>query len=116
MKFFGKSPRVSEAPVENKPAAEEEVDMTEVMAAVAKLNDKEPPSGHVVVPVSIFPGLKAAAAAAKRAANPIVGDRMADGTTYIGRFADEDGVEKKWFAAADDARDENGQRLSLTFK
>jgi hypothetical protein len=44
-----------------------------------------------------------------------VGQKMADGTFYLGRFASKDGTQKDWFAAAEDAKDGNGNRLSLTF-
>ncbi len=45
---------------EQAPAADTEqgVDMTELMAAIALLNDEEPPSGPVIVPISAFPGLE----------------------------------------------------------
>ena len=108
-------------------AVEHGFDMTELAAAIAALNGEEPLSGPVIVSASVFPvtmeiNMKEAEAekmrqaeAAKREANPEVGYQMQDGTIYIGRFKSKNGVEKKWFAAAEDAKDENGRRLSLTF-
>jgi hypothetical protein len=46
---------------------------------------------------------------------PEVGQKMADGTFYLGQFASKDGAQKDWFAAAEDAKDDNGNRLSLSF-
>jgi hypothetical protein len=43
------------------------------------------------------------------------GQKMADGTFYLGRFASKDGTQKDWFAAAEDAKDGKGKRLSLNF-
>ena len=51
----------------------------------------------------------------RRWANPEVGDEMPDGTFYLGRFQSKDGTQKDWFAAAEDAQDGNGKRLSLNF-
>jgi len=49
-------------------------------------------------------------------APPKAGQKMEDGTFYLGRFKNKDGIEKDWFAAAEDAKDKNGKRLSLSFK
>ena len=49
------------------------------------------------------------------------GQKMQDGTFYLGRFKGKDGVEKDWFAAAEDAEDnkgkkrKKGKRLLLSF-
>jgi len=45
-----------------------------------------------------------------------VGHRMQDGTIYLGRYKGRDGIEKNWFAAADDASNKKGKKLSLSFK
>jgi hypothetical protein len=100
--------------------AEPGVDMTEVMAAIAKLRGKEPPSGPVIVPASTFPvssqiKQEDVEATAKRMESAESGDLMLDGTVYLGRFRNKNGLVKDWFAAAEDARDERGNRLSLTF-
>ncbi len=118
MGLFGGKGKKTPLPAENVQAAEEGVDMTEVMAAVSKLNGKEPPSGPVFVPASTFPvsariKKEEAEAAAKKAAGPEVGEETAEGI-YIGRFKGNDGVEKDWFAAPEDAKDSNG-RLALDF-
>ncbi len=46
---------------------------------------------------------------------PKIGDKMRDGTFYLGRFKSIDGTVKDWFAAADDVRAKNGGRLSMNF-
>jgi len=46
---------------------------------------------------------------------PQVGQKMDDGTFYLGRFNDKNGVARDWFAAAEDAHDKNGNRLLLNF-
>ncbi len=89
------------------------IDMTELATAIAELNGEAPPSGPVFVPASTFPVSEKIKR--DRIENPEVGDKMPDGTTYIGQFKDVDGVEKKWFAAAKDATRINGERFSLTF-
>ena len=43
------------------------------------------------------------------------GKKMNDGTFYLGRFKSKDGMVKDWFAAAEDAQNMNGRRLSLDF-
>ncbi len=117
MKFF-KDKKVQEAN-EAVSAADTEsvVDMTELAAAIAKLNDEEPPSGTVFVPASTFPvseqiKREAEEAAAKRAARPDVGQKTAEGI-YIGCFKGNDGEEKDWFAAPADVR--TGNSLILDF-
>ncbi len=124
---------------EKAPDAVQDLDVTELMAAVAILNDCEPPPGRVTVPISTFPGLEktkreeaeatavveaAAAAAAVEAAKKAekmaerageVGCQMPDGTFYLGRFIDKNGKLRDWFAAASNALNNNGQRLSLNF-
>ncbi len=98
--------------------APEVIDMTEVMAAVAVLNNSEPPSGRVTEPASILQVTeqrKRDAEAREKAENPEIGEQMADGTFYLGRFTSEDGVEKDWFAAAKDAADGSGNKLLLDF-
>ena len=44
-----------------------------------------------------------------------LGQEMEDGTFYLGRFKGKDGKEKDYFAAAEDAQDKKGKRLSLKF-
>ncbi len=101
-------------------------DMTELMAAVALLNNCEPPSSRVMVPSSVFPvserikrekaeaSATEAAEAAQRAKE--IGCQMSDDTFYLGRFKGEDGKERDWFAAAEDLKDSSGRRLSLNTK
>ncbi len=98
------------------------IDMTELAAAIAALNDKAPPSGPVVVSASIFPFSEKikkeeekAAAFAEEVENAMHGDEMSDGTFYLGVFIDKDGEEKNWFVAAEDAKGGNGERLMLDF-
>jgi hypothetical protein len=43
------------------------------------------------------------------------GQKMEDGTYYLGRFTSKDGKAKDYFAAAEDAQDKNGKRLELNF-
>ena len=59
--------------------------------------------------------LKAYCAIVAPAVEPKAGDRMEDGTFYLGRFKSKDGTTKDWFAAANDAQDGSGRRLSLSF-
>ncbi len=76
------------------PATDPEIiDMTEVAAAIARLNNREPPPDRVTVPASTFPFSEkikkeeaeaAAAAAAKEAATPKIGDTDEDGWKYAG--------------------------------
>ncbi len=40
---------------------------------------------------------------------------MIDGTFYLGRFQSWSGTEKDWFAAAEDIKDEGGNKLLLNF-
>ncbi len=95
-------------------------DITELMAAIAMLNNDAPPSNPVIVPNSIFPvseqiKREEAEAAAAIIENAKPGDQMPDGTFYLGRFTSKDGTVKDWFAAAEDARDATGQKLLLSF-
>ncbi len=92
-------------------------DITELMAAVAMLNNDAPPSNPVIVPNSVFPVSEAIKkkAAAEKAENPEPGQRMPDGTFYLGRFTGADGIEKDWFAAAKDAAGKMGKKLLLDF-
>ncbi len=60
------------------------------------------------------------AAAPAEEAKPVLetGQKMKDGTIYIGRFKSADGTERDWFAAAKDARKgffKRGKRLALSF-
>ncbi len=95
--------------------------MTEVAAAIARLNNSEPPSGPVIVPASTFPfsaqikKQEAEAAAAAIVENVKPGDQMPDGTFYLGRFTSKDGTVKDWFSAAEDIQDNSGQRAALDF-
>ncbi len=79
--------------MKKQPQAEEEFDVTELMAAIALLNGEELPAGPVFFPASTFPIKKEEAA--KRAANPEPGDEMPDGTIYLGLSKDKDGAEKE---------------------
>ncbi len=83
------------------------------MAAVAALNDEEPPAAPVIVPASTFPVTVEFNRKKDECAE--VGDQISDGTFYLGRFRSPDGTEKKWYASAEDASDENGNMLSLDF-
>ncbi len=96
---------------------EQGVDMTEVAAAIAQLNNSEPPSGRVTVPISTFPfsaqikkeeAEAAVAAKTKKAENPEIGDADKDGWIYAGIspstgtalfVAPEDTGEVKWKGA-----------------
>ncbi len=105
----------------------EVIDMTELAAAMAVLNGEAPPSGRVTVAASTLAPIstrmreeaaateaEAIAEAARKMGNAKPGDRMSDGTFYLGCFRGADGKEMNWFAAAMDANDE-GTRLSLDF-
>ncbi len=103
------------------PDLQKGIDLTEVMAAVAKLNNEAPPSGPVIVPVSAFPVMaeeikrkeaaktaktaevEKAAEAAKAAvfANTgyRIGDRAADGWVCAGQSA----TGRPFFAAPEDS-------------
>jgi hypothetical protein len=75
------------------PEAEAEFDMTEIVAAAARLKGNKPPSGRVIVPASTFPvsaqiRKEEADAAAKREEIPEVGQKMQDGSVYAGLTAD----------------------------
>ncbi len=104
----------------------DEIDMTELAAAIAELNGEAPPSGPVTVQTSIFPvsekikkeeeeAAAKAAAFADEVSYADPGDQMSDGTFYLGVFIDKDGEFKNWFAAAEDAKAGNGERLTLNF-
>lgn len=44
------------------------------------------------------------------------GQQIDDGTFYLGRFEDKNGVETDYYAAAEDEKDKAGKRLFLDFK
>ena len=44
-----------------------------------------------------------------------IGDKMDDGTLYLGRYQSADGVIKDWFVDADDAKDNKGRKLWVNF-
>ncbi len=100
-------------------AAEEYVVPKELLDAIAFVSGEEPASKGQALKVKVsdvFPVAaeikkKEAAAAAERAARPHTGDRMEDGTIYLGRFKNKDGTEKGLVFAADDG----GMNLTLDF-
>ncbi len=87
--------------------------MTEVMAAIAVLNNEEPPSATVIVPASV---LSPISSRIEKEANPERGYQMADGSIYLGRFKGGNGIEKNWFVADKDIKSEGGKNLMLPFQ
>ncbi len=94
-----KAPKTGKSEAASAQAAGEPVDdVTELMAAIAILNDEKPSSGHAVVSAALISPISAqikkeqekaaAEAAAEKEANPEIGDQMQDGSVYAGLTAD----------------------------